>query len=402
MTVCSQGWEEGDQDPCNCHETQTDITNAWNTEPGVAATARKGRAVVGFLHSSTIGRHDLHACSKMVGLEEALPPQDVATRWRSEWGMADGMREQQDAILLYDVRYSGAKGSAKAKSFQENKFTLEDWQINNQGAACLYGLAHASKLLEGKNYPTSNMVLYTMYTNIGALQPTSPIRQHWDGQLIPLEDIHPSIKKARAALLADLDFRWISMIDPEREQFYLICTLCDPRLKDMKFYGVKDDLRELALRCLTTVYDSFYAPSEAAAAQPVAPPLAPKPFVPGDVGSFSSFQKHMQHLTPAPAPASEATAAALKHEVSAYMAAPVEAMHTDVLTWWAKVGRNAYPNLAKLARQYLGCPASSASAERIFSLAGRVFGDHNQAMNPETLEERMWAKANRGKLDCLN
>ena len=119
------------------------MTNAWKSNRVVGEVASKGRARVGFLYSSTIGRHDLYSCCLSVGLKEKLPPQDVATRWRSEWGMSDGLREQQDALLIYDVRFSD--GSAKAKSFQENKYTLVDWQVNNQASASLFGLAHASQ-----------------------------------------------------------------------------------------------------------------------------------------------------------------------------------------------------------------------------------------------------------------
>jgi hypothetical protein len=94
--------------------------------------------------------------------------------------------------------------------------------------------------------------------------------------------------------------------------------------------------------------------------------------------------------------------ALIPHEVATYMAGAVEPMTTDVLHWWAKVGRVKFPNLAKLARQYLGCPASSASSERVFSLAGRVFGDHNQNLTPQNLEERMCIKCKRSKLDGIN
>ena len=47
--------------------------------------------------------------------------------------------------------------------------------------------------------------------------------------------------------------------------------------------------------------------------------------------------------------------------------------------------------------QFLGCPATSASAERIFSLAGALFNGDSTNMNAATLEERMWAKINTGK-----
>jgi hypothetical protein len=111
---------------------------------------------------------------------------------------------------------------------------------------------------------------------------------------------------------------------------------------------------------------------------------------------------HVQHIQPVATMLASPVApipVAAPHQVVAYMATPAVPMETDVLQWWGAIGRLEYPQLAKLARQFLGCPASSASAERVFSLAGRVFGDHTQNMNPQTLEERMWAKCNRGKLE---
>ena len=83
------------------------------------------------------------------------------------------------------------------------------------------------------------------------------------------------------------------------------------------------------------------------------------------------------------------------NELDKFLALPIADMDTDILEWWAE-HESQLPNLSKMARQYLGCPATSASAERVFSLAGRIYGDLNQGMSPENLEERMWAKINRG------
>ena len=69
------------------------------------------------------------------------------------------------------------------------------------------------------------------------------------------------------------------------------------------------------------------------------------------------------------------------------------------LDWWAR-NEHRFPHLALMARQYLGCPASAASAERVFSLAGRLFSDLRQSMNDGTLEDRMWAKINRDSNHC--
>ena len=50
-----------------------------------------------------------------------------------------------------------------------------------------------------------------------------------------------------------------------------------------------------------------------------------------------------------------------------------------------------------MARQYLGVPATSASSERLFSLAGRAFDDQRQSMKEEMLDMLMWARVNREK-----
>jgi hypothetical protein len=169
----------------------------------------------------------------------------------------------------------------------------------------------------------------------------------------------------------------------------------------MTFWGVDDELRERALVCLTTEYDASWAPpSVPLVPQQAAPTAGTLASNSHDVGSFSGFMQHVEHIQPASVVPE--VGALISHEVVAYMAVAVEPMTADVLYWWAKVGRIKFPNLAKLARQYLGCPASSASTERVFSLAGRVFGDHNQNLTPLNLEERMWAKCNRGKLDGMN
>jgi hypothetical protein len=49
-----------------------------------------------------------------------------------------------------------------------------------------------------------------------------------------------------------------------------------------------------------------------------------------------------------------------------------------------------------MARQFLGCPATSASVERIFSVAGQLFDDLRRRMDDGRLEEMMWACINCG------
>ena len=84
----------------------------------------------------------------------------------------------------------------------------------------------------------------------------------------------------------------------------------------------------------------------------------------------------------------------LKSEAKRYLELASPPMSTDVLEWWAEHEID-FPALSVMARQYLGVPATSASAERLFSIAGRAFDDLRQGMKAEMLEMLMWARINR-------
>ena len=52
------------------------------------------------------------------------------------------------------------------------------------------------------------------------------------------------------------------------------------------------------------------------------------------------------------------------------------------------------PALAKMARQYLGRPASSAGVERMFSKAGKLYDDEKKIQEDKSLEHALFAAAN--------
>ena len=78
---------------------------------------------------------------------------------------------------------------------------------------------------------------------------------------------------------------------------------------------------------------------------------------------------------PAEPEAQEATL--LKSEVEICLKLPDAHMEEDILKWWPR-HEALLPNLSRMARQYLGIPATSASCERVFSTPGRTFGPENQ------------------------
>ena len=201
-----KGWESGFQAPCVDHTLELSA-NLYTHHPRIAPTLDKGRGQVGYFNSSVIGYNEttvgLHACQKAVSVPENALTQDVKTRWRSTHAMTNSLRISSEALLLYDVRNPGA-----AKGFVDNRFSMEDWAINNQTAAVLAPLAGASQYLEGKSYPTANLVLPSMYGCIEHMEPSSAVRQPWDGKVIRSSSLRPECQEAREEVHADLVRRW--------------------------------------------------------------------------------------------------------------------------------------------------------------------------------------------------
>ena len=86
-------------------------------------------------------------------------------------------------------------------------------------------------------------------------------------------------------------------------------------------------------------------------------------------------------------------------EVDRYLALPQEKMLTsdghdlDILDWWRHRALN-FPNLSRMARQFLALQATSAGCERLFSAAGRSHDDYKKSTSESTLESIMMVHKN--------
>ncbi len=65
----------------------------------------------------------------------------------------------------------------------------------------------------------------------------------------------------------------------------------------------------------------------------------------------------------------------------------------EVLDWW-RTHKSMFPNLGKMARQFLALPTSSAGVERLFSRSGETHGDKRKRLKEETLQSLMYVSQN--------
>jgi hypothetical protein len=57
----------------------------------------------------------------------------------------------------------------------------------------------------------------------------------------------------------------------------------------------------------------------------------------------------------------------------------------DVLSWW-KAHEHTYPNLSRMAKDYLAIPGTSTSSERLFSLCRQLITDNRHRLSPTTIQ----------------
>ena len=103
-------------------------------------------------------------------------------------------------------------------------------------------------------------------------------------------------------------------------------------------------------------------------------------------------KKKSKGSSPAPAPLKAQGAPGKK--LDEYLKEPEEPdLDLKVLGWW-KLKESKWPALAKMVKQYLAAPASSAGVERVFSAAGNMHGDLMKSSKDTTLEHSLFAAFN--------
>ena len=93
-------------------------------------------------------------------------------------------------------------------------------------------------------------------------------------------------------------------------------------------------------------------------------------------------------------PAEASNFFSIKHEMQTYLEEPKQPEASDPLQYWRK-NSERLPLLSKLARRYLGFPASSADVERTFSISGSLARSRRASLSPVTIENILMHREKR-------
>ena len=252
-------------------------------------------------------------------------------------------------------------------------------------------------MLEGDQYVTSSLVVPTIYNIMYYTDPLSLLRVPWSltGRTMSHAQLHVEVQEARVEYSTDLQRRFRHDIDTCTKSFWFHCSLLDPRFRSLKnILGLTDSEITGARASFDSLYRMHWSPTlelscsdsdEPEISEPVrATPIRNETAdcgrrAPVNLMSFLSPEQGTQGDEPQPE-------SPIVDELQLYFSLPDASLDTDPLEWWPK-HEKLLPSLSRMARQFLGVPASSAAVERLFSGVGQDFCKQRQAMSEETLEE---------------
>lgn len=265
--------------------------------------------------------------------------------WNSTYDMLERMlylRPALERLIAFETKL-GPSGFVLGEA---------DWDIIQKLCNILKIYVTRTTFLCATSYPTLQAQL-PFYTAI--------LRQ-LNTMIDDTEFDYPALHIACGEAWAILNDYW-QKVDTHSSQ--AIALILDPRCKLVAFrsgLSWKDSWIANAKRHFERVYHTQYISPEPLSSQ-------------SDQEQFSIHEEDL-FMDSIFGPASEVTVPANTGipttETTSYLSEPVESdRKVDPIQWW-KLHEHRFPNLARMARDHMAVPASSAPSEQLFSRAGDV------------------------------
>ena len=136
-------------------------------------------------------------------------------------------------VAFFEENDCLVKGETDPGKYLKMHLGTTDFKILDQFSGMLETMTQASQICEGDKYPTIGAALTALSMCISSMRPTTDIilssqASISDGLL------EPCVRSARAAILRDLQHRWIEDIDDNVRRILCIGAMLDPRFKTIK------------------------------------------------------------------------------------------------------------------------------------------------------------------------
>jgi len=276
------------------------------------------------------------------GIKYRKPTLDMPIRWNSTYNMIKKVCDLRVpiqavcAVQDYDI-------SVKAL-----ELTLGDWVILNDILKLFAIFVRPSKKLQGEKYPTMN---YAIPQYLQLLHKLELLRTHFG----------PNTILGKACTSAyDKTEKYYNMI--KTQNFAIVATICDPRFNFNVFQNLYQEANGNAhkTRIRKQFQDVFVQYEQRELGLQAAVAEAGIPLIANDSDHDSESDLFKPRGT-----------TDVETEYAKWMRQQPMKRDTDILRYWASK-EYEFPIIARIARDHLAIPATSAASECVFSVGGDI------------------------------
>lgn len=405
---------------CTTHALQRTIVNSLNHSPAIKTMIKKVKAAVKAVRQSHSQTAYLREARVAAGVFDHQLVQANATRWSSLANACDRLLEQRPAL---ESAYAADDRARTSRRNREVVFPV-DKRIDPDTFAGVCDLLAVldpfrkfTTVLQA-DFGTAGKVVPAIFKlqalvtadKVKVVTPRSGPNHPGSSAEVLATDLHPAVQEVRQHMAQDMAtrFHWDILRDT-----FAIASLLDPRFKKLADYHVPEHLVKDAWgllrleldKAITTLKDAgMYtdrAEKQGAGGDIVVD--SKDPFAAENTASRTSAVSAGDALGNGAdgVPRSVLGTAReqllnlseVNQELADYIRMPVEPSSSCPLDWW-RCNKRFFPALAKLARQYLCVPATSAGVERFFSAAGLTISNLRTRLSSKTVEMILFLRLN--------
>lgn len=315
-------------------------------------------------------------------INNKIIPLDNTTRWNSTYHMIKVFLELKPAINY-------TSGISTNKEFKNNALTETEWATLIELKAIFEIFVKPTIKLQGEIYTTLNKTLLFIYQIFNKLEKQLEIfesKKRYDSSNIDyniiIQAINNGIKKLTKYYPRSLTPNTLRSYKP-----HLFNVILDPRFKLRHF---KEDgllyFYDSIYKDITTLFKNEYFKIKAeikGKSTTATPNLSFDELaivnVENEESEDSEDEFYMKPNT-------------VDEEYVLYFREPIEIQEIQPLTYW-KNNVHKFPILSVLARRFLAIPATSASVERLFSIAGNILTKSRNRLYPKTAKQLILLKS---------
>lgn len=319
----------------------------------------KLRRLVTKARSTPQRRNEFRRQCELSGTAEKEAIRDVRTRWNSTHAMIKRACELRGP--LSNLAETDSELCAPSD---------EEWELLKVVAQLLSIFEEAAQSLCAANYPTLNEAVPTYNCLFDELEGFLGMRNEDDdgkANAAVIGGCSPANRDALRNAIQAAHAKLRTYYGKTYPRMYAIAVILDPRFK-LDYYEEHDwepteisDARDALVRAVEEYRTVSPQPDQAGGAARLGRIEEQK---------FRGLKRRRVQK---------------ESEVERYLAAPTVDAGEDILKWWSRHS-DIYPSLARLARDYLAIPATSAPVERVFSGGADLVTDKRGSLSKDTIE----------------